>query len=210
MASSSPWPLIHAERQALAADLAALDGAGWATPSLCDHWSVLDVLGHMTAAAKMTPPKFFAKLAASGFRFNALTAKDISQETAGGAAACLAEFRRVAPATTHPPGPVEAMLGESVLHGEDIRRPLGIERAYPTEAVVRVADFFKGSNLLIGSKTRIAGLTLRATDTEWSTGAGPEVTGPLLSLALSMTGRSAALDDLSGDGLQTLRGRFSV
>ena len=151
MASSSPWPLIHAERQALAADLAALDGAGWATPSLCDHWSVLDVLGHMTAAAKMTPPKFFAKLAASGFRFNALTAKDISQETAGGAAACLAEFRRVAPATTHPPGPVEAMLGESVLHGEDIRRPLGIERAYPTEAVVRVADFFKGSNLLIGS-----------------------------------------------------------
>jgi len=207
MANPSPWPLIHAEREALAADLATLDDAGWATPSLCQGWSVLDVLGHMTATAKMTPPKFFGKLAASGFRFEAMSAKDRTRETAGGGAACLAEFRRLGPATSHPPGPVEAMLGESVLHGEDIRRPLGIKRQYPTAAVVRVADFFKGSNLLIGSKTRIAGLTLRATDTEWSTGTGPEVTGPVLSLALAMTGRGAALDDLDGDGLEALRAR---
>jgi uncharacterized protein (TIGR03083 family) len=208
MVSSSPWPLIHAEREALAADLATLEGAQWATPSLCEQWSVLDVLGHMTATAKMTPPKFFAKLAAAGFRFEAMSTKDRIQETSGGAAACLAEFRRLATATTHPPGPVEAMLGESILHAEDIRRPLGIKRQYPVAAVVRVAEFFKGSNLLIGSKTRIAGLALRATDAEWSTGTGSEVTGPVLSLALAMTGRGAALDDLSGDGLQTLRARF--
>lgn len=207
MANPSPWPLIHAEREALAADLETLDDAGWATPSLCQQWSVLDVLGHMTATAKMTPAKFFAKLASSGFRFEVMSAKDRSQETAGGAAACLAEFRRVGKATTHPPGPVEAMLGEVVLHSEDIRRPLGIKRQYPTEAVVRVADFFKGSNLLIGAKNRIAGLTLKATDTEWSHGSGPVVTGPVLSLALAMTGRRAALDDLSGDGLETLRSR---
>jgi hypothetical protein len=71
-----------------------------------------------------------------------------------------------------------------------------------------VADFFKGSNLLIGSKNRIAGLTLRATDADWRTGAGPEVSGPLLSLVLAMTGRAAALADLSGDGLATLRSRY--
>lgn len=208
MANSSPWPLIHAERKALADDLASLDDAGWATQSLCSQWSVLDVLGHMTAAAKMTPPKFFAKLAASGFRFNALTAKDIATETASRQAACLAEFRRITPATTHPPGPVEAMLGEAILHSEDIRRPLGIKREYPAEAVIRVADFFKGSNLLIGAKNRIAGLSLRATDATWTTGTGPEVTGPVLSLALAMTGRGVALDDLSGDGLETFRSRF--
>jgi uncharacterized protein (TIGR03083 family) len=208
MANSSPWPLIHAEREALAADLANLGDAGWATPSLCQGWTVLDVLGHLTATAKMTPPKFFAKLAAAGFQFEAMSAKDRTRETAAGAAACLAEFRRLATATSHPPGPVEAMLGENILHGEDIRRPLGIKRQYPTGAVVRVADFFKGSNLLIGSKTRIAGLTLRATDTEWTIGAGPEVSGPVLSLALAMTGRGAALDDLDGDGLEALRARF--
>jgi uncharacterized protein (TIGR03083 family) len=200
--------LIHAERAALAADLESLDDAGWATASLCPGWSVRDVLAHMTATAKMTPPKFFTKLAASGFRFNAMTAKEISSEETGTPAQGLAEFRGLADATDHPPGPVEAMLGEAVIHSEDIRRPLGIKRDYPTVALIRVGDFFKGSNLLIGAKRRIAGLSLKANDADWSTGAGPEVTGPMLSLVMAMTGRSAALDDLSGDGLESLRGRF--
>lgn len=207
MPASSPWPLIRAERAALAADLESLDDAGWATASLCSGWSVRDVLAHMTATAKMTPPKFFAKLAASGFRFDAMVAKDIKSEESGTPAQGLAEFSGLVDATNHPPGPVEAMLGEAIIHSEDIRRPLGIKHDYPTGAVVRVADFFKGSNLLIGAKSRIAGLTLKANDAEWSTGSGPEVTGPILSLVMAMTGRSAALDDLSGDGLETLRGR---
>ena len=38
--AASPWPVIHAEREALAADLAPLDGAQWTTQSLCDEWSV--------------------------------------------------------------------------------------------------------------------------------------------------------------------------
>jgi uncharacterized protein (TIGR03083 family) len=208
MANPSPWPLIHAEREALAADLADLDDSQWKTQSLCPEWSVRDVLGHLTATARMTPPRFFAELAAAGFRFNVMTAKDVRRETAGTPAETLAAFRSLMGATTHPPGPVESMLGEAVIHSEDIRRPLGIHRDYPTEAVTRVADFFKGSNLLIGSKNRIAGLRLRATDADWSTGTGPEVSGPVLSLVLVMTGRGAALDDLSGDGLDQLRARF--
>jgi uncharacterized protein (TIGR03083 family) len=207
MATTSPWPLIHAEREALAADLDALTGEQWATRSLCAEWSVRDVLGHMTATAKMTPPKFFASFAAAGFRFNTMTAKGVAAEATPSPAAGLANFRSHLSDTTHPPGPVEAMLGEAVVHGEDIRRPLGIKREYPREALVRVAEFFHGSNLIVGAKQRISGLTLRATDTGWSTGSGPEVTGPQLSLVLAMTGRSAALADLSGDGLDTLRSR---
>jgi uncharacterized protein (TIGR03083 family) len=207
MANPSPWPLIHAEREALAADLATLDDGQWKTPSLCQEWSVREVLGHLTATAKMTPPRFLAEFAAAGFRFNEMTAKDVRRETAGTPAEGLAAFRALATATTHPPGPVEAMLGEAVIHGEDIRRPLRISREYPMAAVLRVADFFTGSNLLIGAKNRIAGLRLRATDADWSTGSGPEVSGPAVSLVLAMTGRAAALDDLSGDGLAQLRGR---
>jgi hypothetical protein len=95
-----------------------------------------------------------------------------------------------------------------VVHGEDIRRPLGIKRAYPPEAVTRSADFFRRSNLLIGSKRRTAGLRLRADDLEWAAGTGPELTGPVLSLLMAMTGRAAALDDLSGEGAATLRSRM--
>ncbi len=120
----------------------------------------------------------------------------------------LAEFRKHVSDTTHPPGPAESMLGEAVVHGEDIRRPLGIKRAYPAEAVTRAAGFFSRSNLLIGSKRRIAGLGLRANDLEWAAGSGPEVTGPALSLLMAMTGRAAALDDLSGDGMAALRSRM--
>jgi len=119
----------------------------------------------------------------------------------------MSNFEAVMTSTKHPPGPADTWLGETIVHSQDIRRPLGIEHHYPTEAVVRVADFYKGSNLLIGSKKRIEGLTLSATDTEWSHGTGPEVAGPILSLVMAMTGRKEALDDLTGDGVATLRSR---
>jgi len=207
MASSS-WPIVHAERQALADDVASLREEQWSTGSLCPGWSVHDVLGHLTATAKSTPSKFFSGLASAGFRFEKMSAKNIARETGGTPADTLAEFRAHLADTTAPPGPADTWIGESIVHGEDIRRPLGITRTYPMDAVIRAADFYKRSNLLIGAKKRITGLTLRASDSDWATGSGPEVTGPTLSLLLAMTGRQAALVDLSGPGLATLQGRM--
>jgi uncharacterized protein (TIGR03083 family) len=192
----------------LLADVDDLTDAQWATPSLCPGWTVRDVFGHMTSTAKMTPGRFVGHLASAGFRFHVMSANDVAAETAGPPATTVAEFRSRAGAETHPPGPVEAMLGEAVVHSEDIRRPLGIRRTYPPAAVTRSADSFKASNLLIGTKTRLDGLTLRATDVDWATGQGPEVSGPILSLLMAMTGRKAALDDLAGDGLATLAARL--
>ena len=205
--AESPWPVIHAERRALAADLTGLDDAQWATPSQCTGWTVHDMLGHMVATVKMTPPRFLGHFISAGFNFDKMANNDIKTETAGGPAATLAEFNAHIDDKTAPPGPIDAMLGEALIHSEDIRRPLGIAHSYPTEAVVRCLDFFKGSNLLIGAKNRIAGLTLRATDAPWAHGSGPVVEGPAHSLLMAMTGRGSALADLSGDGLETLRSR---
>ena len=208
MATSDPWPIIHEERRALATDLDGLTDAQWATPSLCAGWTVRDVLGHMTATARMTPPRFLARFAGAGFRFNAMAAKDAAAEAGSSGADALARFRSQLGATTHPPGPIEAMVGEVMLHPEDIRRPLGIAHAYSPEGLMRAADFYKGSNLLLGTKNRIAGLSLNATDVQWSTGSGPEVSGPMLDLLLAMTGRKAGLAGLSGPGLATLQSRM--
>jgi uncharacterized protein (TIGR03083 family) len=205
--SESPWPTIHAERTALADDLAGLTDEQWQVPSLCAGWTVLEVVGHMVATARMTPPRFLGHFAGSGFNFNKMADKDIAVETAGGPAATLAALRAVTPRTTAPPGPVDAMLGEALVHPEDIRRPLGIKHEYPADAVVRVLDFFKKSKLIIGAKRRIDGMTLRATDVDWSYGSGPEVSGPAHSLLMAMTGRRDALTDLTGDGVDTLRSR---
>jgi len=201
------WPVIHAERKALASDLQGLTGEQWATPSLCSPWTVRDVLAHMTSTASLTPPAFVAKLASSGFSFDTLQAAGIAAQRGDSPADTMTHFEAAEDSVKHPPGPADTWLGETIVHAEDIRRPLGIEHSYPTEAVVRVADFYKGSNLLIGSKRRIAGLTLHATDAEWSHGSGPEVTGPILSLVMAMTGRKAPIDDLTGDGVATLRSR---
>jgi uncharacterized protein (TIGR03083 family) len=205
--ASDAWPIIHTERKALLADLESLTDAQWATPSLCEGWSVRDVVGHMTATATITPGKFFPGIIGSGFSFNKLQAKGIAAALGATPAETVSRFADRLTATTHPPGPIDTLLGETVLHAEDIRRPLGISHDYPAEALTRIADFYKGSNLIIGSKKRIAGLSLRATDVDWSTGSGPELSGPMLSLLQAMTGRKAALDDLSGEGVGTLKSR---
>jgi uncharacterized protein (TIGR03083 family) len=201
------WPTVHAERAALAADLQTLSEAQWATPSLCNGWSVRDVLAHMTATARITPPGFFLKMLTSGFSFQKMQATDIAVERGASPADTLTRFRSQLNSSSHPPGPTASWLGEVLVHSEDIRRPLGIQHAYPIDACVQTANFYKGSNLIIGAKSRIDGLRLRATDTQWAHGDGAEVSGPIHSLVMAMTGRKAAVADLTGEGVPTLESR---
>ena len=133
---------------------------------------------------------------------------DIAREGSGTPAQTLAALDAHVGDTTAPPGPVDSWIGEIVVHGADIRRPLGIAYSPPVATTRQVADFYKNSNLLIGSKSRIVGVRLVATDTDWSHGSGPEVRGPILSLIQAMTGRGIALSDLDGDGVPTLRAKM--
>jgi len=101
-----------------------------------------------------------------------------------------------------------AMLGEIVVHGEDIRQPLGLQRDVPTDALNACLSMFASTSFPVGGKRRIAGLRLVATDTGWSHGDGPEVAGPAASMLLAMTGRAAGVERLSGDGVATLAERL--
>jgi uncharacterized protein (TIGR03083 family) len=202
------WQMIKDERVSLVDALAALPVADWDKPSLCSGWPVRDVVAHMIATANMTPPKFVFELVGSGFKFQKLTRKDIQRHGAGKTSAELVgALRARTDARTAPPGPPASWLGETVVHGEDIFRALGGYREHPITHVLAVADFYKTSNLLIGAKTRIAGVTLQATDADWRHGSGPEAAGPAIALVMAMTGRKTALDDLDGDGVAVLRGR---
>ena len=201
------WATIANERGALAEDLAGLSDDLWATQSLCPNWTVQDVLAHMTSTAHVTPPAFLLGLAGSGFNFEKFSRKGIEQWRGDSPAQTWQSFRDVRQSRKHPPGPKTTCLGEAIVHAEDIRRPLGIRHAYMPDAVRQVLDFYKGSNALIGTKRRIAGVTLSATDSDWTHGSGPEARGPMLSLLLAGTGRKIALDDLSGAGVAVLRSR---
>lgn len=202
------WKAIASERASLIDALSGLSDGAWEQPSLLPGWRVRDVVAHMVATAYMTPPKFFVKLAGSGFRFHSMTAKEIRRLTgAHDSAGLLALYRSRIDSRTAPPGPAPTWLGETIVHGEDVFRALGPYRDHPLPHVTAVANFYVGSNLLIGAKNRVAGIRLRATDADWSHGAGPEVTGPAIALVMAMTGRRAALDDLTGDGVAVLRDR---
>jgi uncharacterized protein (TIGR03083 family) len=205
--SESPWPTIHAERLALLDDLTRLTPEQWGTRSLCNDWDVRQAFGHIVATARKTPMSFVGGFTKSGFSFQKMVQADVKRETAGTVADQLDAFRGMVSSTSAPPGPVDSWLGETIVHSEDIRRPLGISHTYPMAAVTRLASFYSGSDPLIGSKTRIAGMTLRASDADWTVGSGPLVEGPALSLLLAMTGRKAALAELTGPGVATLSTR---
>ncbi|MFJ8817155.1 maleylpyruvate isomerase family mycothiol-dependent enzyme [Amycolatopsis thermoflava] len=201
------WPLVHAERAALADDLADLTDKQWATPSLCAGLSVHEVLAHLTASASLTPVRWLAGVIRYRFDFDKQVAVRLAEHLGDAPADTLARFRRVVGSTTKPPLPVIALLGEAVVHGEDIRRPLGLRRDHPEPVLTRLAEYYAGSDLVVVAKSRVSGLRLAATDGPFATGSGPLVTGPTLSLIMAMTGRTAYCDELDGDGVALLRDR---
>ena len=200
-------PMIHAERRLLADDLAALEPSQWALPTWCDKWSVQELVGHLVAAASITAPHFFVGFIRTGFSFDRFVDKDLRQFAEGTPSEVLDRFRGIVTSTRTPPGPSYVALGEIMVHGEDIRRPLGLKGEHPGEHLTSLAEMYKQSGAPLHGKRRTAGLRFVASDTDWSSGDGPEVRGPTMSMILAMVGRRGALDDLEGPGVDTLRSR---
>ncbi|MFJ8922180.1 maleylpyruvate isomerase family mycothiol-dependent enzyme [Streptomyces sp. NPDC102415] len=201
------WSLIRSERAALAADLADLPDDRWATPSLCAGLTVREVLAHLTAGASLNAVRWLAGVIRCRFDFDKQVAVRLAEQLGSTPAETLERFRRVVPSRTRPPLPAVAMLGETIVHAEDIRRPLGMRRDYPTETLTRVAEYYQGSDLVVLAKGRIGDLRLVAQDGPFETGSGALVSGTTLALTMAMTGRGAYLDDLEGDGVERLRER---
>ncbi|MBT3166222.1 maleylpyruvate isomerase family mycothiol-dependent enzyme [Streptomyces sp. Vc74B-19] len=201
------WGLVHAERAALADDLRDLTDDQWATPSLCEGLTVRQVLAHVTAGASLGTVRWLAGVVRCRFDFDKQVSLRLAEQLGAGPGETLDRFRRAVPSTTKPSLPVIAMLGETVVHGEDIRRPLGIRRAYPTATVTALAEYYSGTDLVVVAKGRIGGLRLVAGDGPFATGSGPLVSGRTVALIMAMTGRAACCDELHGDGVELLRGR---
>ncbi|MER7002368.1 maleylpyruvate isomerase family mycothiol-dependent enzyme [Dactylosporangium sp. NPDC000555] len=201
------WSRIHAERAALAADLAELTDQQFATSSLCTGLTVREVLAHLTASASLNPWQWLAGVIRCGFDFDKQVSMRLNEQLGATAGETLERFRGIVMSRTKPPLPTMAMLGETLVHGEDIRRPLDIRRAYPIETITQVARYYQGSDQVVLAKGRIRGLLLVANDGPFSTGSGPLVSGTTLALTMAMTGRATYCDELEGDGVATLHDR---
>lgn len=187
------WALVHAERQALIADLDNLDDAQWAQPSLCPGWTVHDVVAHLVDVAESTRLGFARDMISARFDFDKQNANGITrvkttpQKT-------LQRLKTAAHRTTTPIAPIDTRIVEEIVHGEDIRRPLGFTRDYPPEAIERaIRQQVRTSTKFGGAKELVAGHRLVATDYDLGVGGGREIHGTAIELLLAVSGRNDLL-----------------
>ncbi|MGJ9422882.1 maleylpyruvate isomerase family mycothiol-dependent enzyme [Aeromicrobium sp. CF3.5] len=202
---SDVWPWVSIERQALVDDLTALEPAEWDTTSWCPGWTVHDVAAHLVDNAKATSWGLFVAMARARFDFDRQNQQGVDRERGETPDVTLDRLRAVVSRTTGPPVSTDSRLVEEIVHGQDIRGPLGIAHDYVPEAIDRALRYqARTSAGMGGAKQRVEGLTLRATDIDMVVGSGPEVYGPAVALLMVASGRAGAAGSLSGPGLNQL------
>jgi uncharacterized protein (TIGR03083 family) len=202
------WDTIAAERRALADQLDGLSPDQWATQSLCGAWTVRDVAAHLLVGPTVSIPIFAVAMVRARGNFNraneAMTARLAVRSTTD----LVAELRARADSRFKPPGfGSEAPLTDVLIHGQDIRVPLGLDTPRPLAPWRDVLEFVvtpKARKGFVGAP--LPPVHIEATDLEFSHGSGQPVSGPAIALALALLGRPALAAQLEGPGVGLLLG----
>jgi len=200
------WRTIDAERASLADLVEDLAPAEWRSPSLCEGWRVGDVAVHLTQAHMGLREAAVAAVRARGsfdrmIRDSALRAAPLPPAECARRLRAMVGSRRTAPFLT----PLEPLI-DVLVHGQDITIPLGRFRPMPPPAAAAAAQRVWDVRFPFHARRRFAGVRLAATDADWAVGSGAPVRGPIAALLLLITGRAAALEQLTGPGVDALTG----
>jgi uncharacterized protein (TIGR03083 family) len=160
MDDTTTWKMIHSARATMADTLAGLSADQWSQPSLCTGWTVQDTAGHIVVGGEQTPARFMKGMAANFFRFNTMVDRDARRIGARPPAEIIERLQATTSTTNRPPAPVATMLGEIIVHSEDIRSAVGLPGQADPEAVAACLEMFSTANFPVGGKKRIAGLRL--------------------------------------------------
>jgi uncharacterized protein (TIGR03083 family) len=208
-ADMDPWDAINQDRQAFAGYLATLSPEDWKKPTWCEQWSVKAVASHLLVPPTMSKGQVFLSFLKAGFNLDKMSATLIAgMDKAMSNEDIVTTTRSTAGVRSAPPGlkPL-GVFSEILVHASDISLAIGKPFDFPIDHYVIGLNYMKDVQPVLGCKKRIAGLKLKAEDTDWSTGDGPLVEGSAKLLLSAMTGRPQALVSLRGDGVAVLRGR---
>src|SRR4051812_24782025 len=195
---------IADERRKVADVVDGLSPEQLATRSLCTEWTVHDIAAHLLMPLTTSAPRLFATVLASGGNFDKANIKLTARTAAMSDADIVAGLRANAGHPFKPPTlGYEAPLTDVLIHGQDIRRPLGIAYRAEDDRLRIALDFLTSPSAKKGfvPKGRLADLGIEASDLDWTSSTGATLRGPATSLMLAMAGRTVALDDLEGDGV---------
>jgi uncharacterized protein (TIGR03083 family) len=197
-----------AERTDLLALLEQLTPPQWEAATLCPGWRVRDVVAHMFSYDELSRADLARRFVQGRFNPNRINALCLAPYADRTPAELVALARRCVEPRGLPAGFTGgiAML-DAMIHQQDIRRPLGLPRSIPPDRLRAALEFAKTAPVILGFWHR-RGLRMVADDVGWSTGSGPEVHGPGEAILLAIAGRNAAVDELSGPGMATLRPRL--
>ncbi|AHK33246.1 hypothetical protein OPAG_00440 [Rhodococcus opacus PD630] len=190
------------EFSALADLLDGISDAEWDTPSLCEGWRIREVVAHLTMAARYSEEQFMTRLRECEFDFTRLS-NEIARSDAELAPAelvanlCSDVMRQWTP----PGGGYHGALNHVVIHGLDATVPLGVPRHVPEETMRVVLNDLTAGGGHSNFGIDIEGRGLRATDLDWSYGAGAELRGTGEDLALMICGRTLPAGRVAGDPL---------
>ncbi|MCA0145571.1 maleylpyruvate isomerase family mycothiol-dependent enzyme [Blastococcus sp. LR1] len=199
---------IADERRGLADLVSGLSTEQRTTPSLCAEWDVHHVVAHLVVPLEVGIPRFVLAMLAARGNFDRANVRMAREQGRRPFAELVEVLRRKADSRFTPPGAgPEAPLTDLLVHGLDIRRPLGLARDIPEERLRTSLEFVAAGGL--DAEPTVRGLRFEADDVAWSSGSGPVMRGRAEALLLAMTGRGTALDELSGDGVATLRSRLA-
>ena len=201
---------IADERRAVADLLTGLTSEQLATPSLCRGWSVHDVAAHLVVPLEVSMPKFALTMLACRGSFDRANDRLTRQQARRPIGDLVEVLRRKAESRFTPPGAgPEAPLTDLLVHGLDLRWPLGLDRDLPEERVQKVLTFLTSPAARgMVRKGSLEGLRLEADDVDWAHGSGPLVRGRAEVLLLALTGRASAVEHLGGDGAPVLAARL--
>ena len=209
------WAGIDDQRARTATLLEGLAPDQWEHPSLCDGWSVRHVAAHLTMQQQRVRdalgfirrhPRILRSMPLNTFIHDAgvIQAQALSTEQ------IVAEIRNGIGSRRHNAGltPLET-LTDILVHSQDIAIPLGVELPMrPSLSALAATRRWDTRNTWLATVNHRLPLNtyqLRATDTDWSRGQGPAVIGHIGAILLLLTGRTAALEQLAGEGADALR-----
>lgn len=168
-----------------------------------------DVAAHLTLAQTGVLPGILALLRARGnlnrmIRDTAVRQAKLPVEQYAVLLRGMVGSRKTAPGVTY----LEPLI-DILVHGQDIAIPLGRTRPTPTEAAATAATRVWPNQWPFRAQRKLNGFRLIATDHPWSAGQGLPVEGPMAAILLLLTGRRAALPQLSGPGVPELEARLA-
>lgn len=194
-----------------------LGDADFDTPSLCDGWRVRDVLGHMALGHTTPMPAMIGRIARYGFNVTKASRVESTGMFEGQSADEIRRFWDDVMVGRHPRKGIAKLIPDRagfldhLVHNQDMRRPTGHRRSIPEERLRRALELVRSEGTpLFSPKRNVAGLRLVATDVDVQAGDGPILEGPAEAIVLAASGRAAALADLTGEGVDVIRGRISV